>query len=200
MARRPDAPCAACGKLVYGTKGSLPPGERTCRACRRLGHARPDGSAQRYGHMRGNVRVDDGDAHWLTDHTWHIAHHLGRAELYYVLVATPDGPQLLHRLVMDARPGWMIDHANHDGLDNRRSNLRLATAILNQANQRPQAGRSSRFKGVDWKESHQSWRARIKSEGRERTLGYFSDEAKAAQAYNEAAIATWGDFACLNAA
>lgn len=35
MARRPDTPCAVCGKLLYSGKAALPPGERTCRECRR---------------------------------------------------------------------------------------------------------------------------------------------------------------------
>lgn len=35
MARVPDVPCARCGKLLYGGKGSLPAGKRTCRDCRR---------------------------------------------------------------------------------------------------------------------------------------------------------------------
>ena len=34
MSRVPDTPCARCGKLLYGGKGALPPGQRTCRTCR----------------------------------------------------------------------------------------------------------------------------------------------------------------------
>lgn len=37
MARKPDTPCAGCGKLLYGGRGSLPAGKRKCRACREVG-------------------------------------------------------------------------------------------------------------------------------------------------------------------
>lgn len=40
--RKPDVPCSACGKLLYGGgHGSLPAGERTCRPCRALRSAKP---------------------------------------------------------------------------------------------------------------------------------------------------------------
>jgi len=34
MPRKPDTPCAGCGKLLYGGKSALPPGQRTCVDCR----------------------------------------------------------------------------------------------------------------------------------------------------------------------
>lgn len=37
MPREPDTPCAVCGKLLWGGRTSLPPGQRTCRPCRRAG-------------------------------------------------------------------------------------------------------------------------------------------------------------------
>lgn len=44
MARKPDTPCAGCGKMLWGTQTSLPPGERRCRPCRtaHCGKTRPD--------------------------------------------------------------------------------------------------------------------------------------------------------------
>ena len=37
MVRRADTPCASCGRLLFGGRGSLPPGEMTCRPCRAAG-------------------------------------------------------------------------------------------------------------------------------------------------------------------
>lgn len=42
MSHRPNVPCAVCGALMWGGRGSLPAGQRTCLACRR---ARPLASA-----------------------------------------------------------------------------------------------------------------------------------------------------------
>ena len=42
MPRRPDVPCAGCGKLLFSGTGSLPVGQRLCRACRGGAHPAPD--------------------------------------------------------------------------------------------------------------------------------------------------------------
>lgn len=36
MARRPDTPCALCGKLLWSGRGALPAGRRICQPCRRI--------------------------------------------------------------------------------------------------------------------------------------------------------------------
>lgn len=44
-------------------------------------------------------------------------------------------PQIsMHRLVMKAPKGTIVDHINHNTLDNRRANLRFVTASQNQLN------------------------------------------------------------------
>jgi hypothetical protein len=63
----------------------------------------------------------------------------------------------MHRLVMDAAPGQQIDHRNHNGLDNRRGNLRPANPSQNGANTRPTTGRSG-YKGVGWHKARGKWR------------------------------------------
>lgn len=100
-----------------------------------------------------------------------------------------------------------IDHINHNTLDNRKCNLRPATAAQNGANQkksRSYKGRqtSSQFKGVVlWINSCGTvrWRARIVVGGKTLSLGCFDSEIEAAQAYNEAAELYFGQFAYTNA-
>lgn len=90
-----------------------------------------------------------------------------------------------------------VDHRNHDGLDNRRENLRVCTKSQNQGNQRKTRG-SSRYKGVAWHKRKGKWRAAIATDGRSRHLGYYVDETEAAMAYDRAALAQWGEFAHVN--
>jgi hypothetical protein len=92
----------------------------------------------------------------------------------------------------------MTDHINHDGLDNRRSNLRPVTPAQSAANRRPQIGSSSRYKGVQWSTRGRKWSAVINVAGRRRYLGLFVDEEEAALAYNAAVLEAYGDYAWLN--
>ena len=106
----------------------------------------------------------------------------------------------MHRLIMNAQRGWVVDHINGDGLDNRRSNLRLVTYSQNAANRRARAGGTSRFKGVTWHKQSKKWQAVIRVNGRPMYLGVFADESDAAAAYNKAAIEGFGECALINKA
>lgn len=100
----------------------------------------------------------------------------------------------LHRFILNV--DTFVDHRNGDGLDNRRSNLRQATHAQNSANQKVRDGAASRFKGVTpWLKG---WRARIGVNYKTHHIGCFKTEEEAARAYDEAAIAAFGEFARLN--
>jgi hypothetical protein len=90
--------------------------------------------------------------------------------------------------------GLLVDHKNHDTLDNRRCNLRICTRSQNQANalKRP----NSRFKGL--KRAGKKWKAEIQCDKRTYSLGTFDNEIQAALAYNKKAMELFGEFACLN--
>lgn len=142
------------------------------------------------------VDVDD----WPKVSAYHWCASRGRWGTYVVANTVIDGRRAmvkLHRLIMDAAPGEQIDHQNHDGLDNRRRNLRRATPSQNAANNRATANRAG-YKGVGWHKQKGKWRAYITVDRRTRHLGLFEDPWEAAQAYNEAAIEAWGEFAHLN--
>lgn len=107
----------------------------------------------------------------------------------------------MHRVVLEAGvPAIQVDHINHDTLDNRLSNLRLATNAQNHANLRVRAGSRSGFKGVSWYKRDQNWHACITVAGKNRHLGYFPTAEEAGRAYDRAAREVFGEFACLNAA
>jgi hypothetical protein len=101
-------------------------------------------------------------------------------------------------------PGMVVDHINHDPLDNRKSNLRICTARENSINrQKQRQSATSRYKGV-WRRrtrkhpSDGKWRAGIRIHKKLVELGRFDNEAEAAMAYDDAARKAFGPFADLN--
>lgn len=103
----------------------------------------------------------------------------------------------LHLDITKAPPGYQIDHENGNGLDCRRSNLRIATPGQNQMNSRSRGG-SSDYKGVAWHKTHCKWRASIQLNHGWKHLGYFESEQDAAHAYNIAAEQLFAEFANIN--
>jgi hypothetical protein len=99
----------------------------------------------------------------------------------------------MHNLIT----GWrFVDHVDHNGLNNRRSNLRAATKAQNAANERKRPGCSSQYKGVVWHRNR--WQARIEIGDEYRYLGRFVSEEEAARAYDAAAVTAWGQYANPN--
>ncbi|MGD0077591.1 MAG: HNH endonuclease [Sedimentisphaerales bacterium] len=95
--------------------------------------------------------------------------------------------------------GLLIDHRNHNGLDNRLTNLRPATPAQNIQNARKQKPKStSKYKGVDFVKPTGKYRARIAVDGHRLFLGSFNSEIDAAKAYDLAAKQYFEGFACLN--
>jgi hypothetical protein len=118
--------------------------------------------------------------------------------IWYALANTrkPDGGRTMlkmHRLIMAALPGQLVDHRNHNGLDNRRGNLRVTNTLQNTTNARSHRG----YKGVSRGKSGR-WRAAITVSGKYTHLGVFEDPWEAALAYNAAASEAWGEHAYLN--
>jgi hypothetical protein len=107
----------------------------------------------------------------------------------------------MHRMILgltvgDKREG---DHKNHDTLDNRRSNLRIAKRGENARNQLRRRDNKSGYKGVTWSKHHKRWRAFIGlGKKRYEWLGNYQTAYQAAAAYNEAAARIYGEYAQLN--
>lgn len=103
----------------------------------------------------------------------------------------------MHRLITNAPDGMFVDHINGNGLDNRRSNLRICTREENGRNRKLYINSTTGFKGVQFR-GEKKYRARVSFDGRRIHLGYFETAIDAAKAYNAAAIKYHGDFARLN--
>ena len=105
----------------------------------------------------------------------------------------------MHRDVIKVPEGMVVDHINHDGMDNRRVNLRAATHAQNAYHTKKRSGAThSKYKGIHWRKKHKKWVARIMFEGKRIYLGCFRNEIEAAKAYDRAARKYHGEFASLN--
>lgn len=62
--------------------------------------------------------------------------------------------------------GREVDHPNHNGLDNRRCNLRVVTHAQNMQNRRANARFSSKYRGVFWHNFRQRWVAQVRFKDR----------------------------------
>lgn len=107
----------------------------------------------------------------------------------------------MHRLIVERVLRYFkgdVDHKDRNGLNNQRSNLRVATASQNAANSSLRETNISGFKGVSWSKATGKWRAQIGINGTHFHLGCFNDPIEAAKAYDCAAYSTWKEFAWLN--
>lgn len=101
----------------------------------------------------------------------------------------------MHNLILGTKCGFFVDHINRNTLDNRRQNLRYATASENQRNRGVSSNNISGLKGAHWDRSKGRWRPEIKANGKRYKLGYYLTAEEAAEAYAEAAKKLHGEFA-----
>lgn len=151
--------------------------------------------------------VDEVDAD-LANPTWHAAFCRRSCYAKGVMRIAPKTVKELrmHRIVLERKLGRrlkkkeMVDHIDGNGLNNSRSNLRVATNAQNSENQRKKANAntSSKFKGVSWHKSTRKWRAYIRHKYKCVHLGLFRSETDAAKAYDRRAKKLFGDFCNLN--
>lgn len=104
----------------------------------------------------------------------------------------------LSRLILDFPKNRYVDHINRDKLDNRISNLRLASHSENCANRGKSKNNKSGFKGVDFCLRYKKWRSQINNQKKKIHLGYFLDKIEAAKAYDSAAKKLHKEFAVTN--
>lgn len=148
------------------------------------------------------AKVDPDDYDRLRRYEWH-AHKGGKS--FYARARAPGARTAnrtclsMHREVLDVPAGMVVDHINHDGLDNRKANLRPATRSQNAYHRKKRSHTAqSKYKGINWSEQTGKWQATITFEKKRISLGYFRSEIDAARAYDGAAIKYHGEFASLN--
>jgi len=144
---------------------------------------------------KGQVAIVDAeDYEWLSKYKWHA---VKTGDKYYAYRSRNKRSLSMHRMIMNEPKGMIVDHKDGNGLNNRRSNLRVCTTSQNHQNRRRTFG-SSRYKGVHWDKKSNKWAAAITDKGKYKFLGHFDDEVEAAKAYDKKASELFGEFAYLN--
>ena len=144
--------------------------------------------------------VDKDDYKWLVKWKWSVL-HANTPRPYAVRMHEKDGKKgqlLMHRQILNTPDGYDTDHIDGDTLNNRRSNLRIATRVQNNGNARLNKRNTSGYRGVSYDKTRMKWAAYIWKNNRKYFLGRFSTSEEAAIAWNNAALEYFGEFAKLN--
>ena len=148
--------------------------------------------------------VDDEDFERINKHKWmlHSAGYSNRSCWKGDIKTT----EFMHRVIMEAKFGDIIDHKNHNKLDNRKRNLRIVSPSQNCFNQSVHKRNKSGYKGVcKWwvrkkngDELSTPWRAFYKKDGKQIHIGSFKTAREAAMAYNDVILKERGEYAFVN--
>jgi hypothetical protein len=131
--------------------------------------------------------IDAADAHLVAERAWQAKESLARDGHVMTVYATSGMETLrLHRAIIQAKPEETVDHIDGNGLNNRRSNLRICTKSENAQNRRTRRNTVSGVKGVVWHKRIKKWQASIMVGGKGVHLGYFQTVEAAAAAYAKA--------------
>lgn len=130
--------------------------------------------------------IDTENLSKIKDHTW-IAALDKKTKSYYVQCNTSSNSTFkLHRFLFNNPNGFVIDHINHDTLNNTKANLRAITIAQNAQNKKgAQSNSESGIRGVSFNKMANKWHARVVVNYRKFNLGYFDDIKEAEKAVIE---------------
>lgn len=149
---------------------------------------------------QGYVTIVDAEDADLALFNWHLQKPENESG-YARRNPTAKTHEHLHRVILERIIGRKLieseltDHIDGNGLNNRRSNLRLATRKQNNYNKKISKNSKSGHKGVTWNKQRKKWKAQIVVNGKYFWLGYFDNPEEAHRAYCVAAEKYFGEFA-----
>ena len=101
---------------------------------------------------------------------------------------------LMHRVILDCPRDKVVDHINHNKLDNRKKNIRVCTVQQNLRNLTLRKDNTSGCTGVTWDKRVQKWFANIRVDKKIISLGYYTDLEEAIQKKKNAEIEYFGEY------
>lgn len=146
--------------------------------------------------------VDACDFEYLNQWKWHY-HREPKGSSGYAVRNVPLGQGKratvrMHRLILNITDKTEIDHINWIGIDNRRTNLRIASRSQNCTNRKLFKNNTSGYKGVFWDTRYKTWAARIRINNKLKHLGVYLTKEEARDVYIEAVKVFHGEFAKIS--
>lgn len=138
--------------------------------------------------------VDDDDFDRLSKFNWCL-HQNPRAR-YATTKNLVDGRYrtiYMHRFIMNAGAGEVVDHIDHNGLNNQKSNLRICTQTQNLFNGHLRLGPTG-LRGVTKSENGKRYHARVRGVW----LGTFDSATEAAIARDAVVREQFGEICIFN--
>ena len=149
--------------------------------------------------------IDNEDFERVSKFKWHYRKKRPNTKTGYAArgvrkLGTKSGftTQAMHTFILGLNPFSIVDHINHDGLDNRKINIRKVDHFGNTQNALKRIDNKSGFKGVCIHKASGKFCAQIMGNKDRIWLGLFNTALEAAKAYNKAAKKYYGEYACLN--
>ena len=128
--------------------------------------------------------VDDEDYYILSRVKWNCDRARGR--FYAIMSQKRNGKWVrMHNVILWKPSHLFVDHINGDGLDNRRSNLRVVTHQQNMWNRKVNKNNKSGYTGVIWNAYKKKWAAYARVDGKMTEFGLFDTKEEAAKAREE---------------
>ena len=146
------------------------------------------------------MQLDDEDYEWLNQHFWWVNIINGNSYVFRDVWEENNEKRIyMHRVILGLteEDKVLVDHKDMNGLNNQKSNLRECTATQNGQNRPKNRNNTSGYKGVCYRKDSPKtpWTARIVVNGKQTSLGLFSDPGSASEAYKQAALKYHGEFA-----
>lgn len=146
--------------------------------------------------------IDDEDFERVSKFKWSYTNKKPARSGYATGNAGQRTKQQLARFILRAPKNVEVDHINHNGLDNRKKNLRLVTRSQNKFNLKKYTNNTTGYKGV-FRDRRtppltKEFLAKISVYKKQINLGRYKTAKEAAAVYNEAALKYHGEYACLN--
>lgn len=155
----------------------------------------PEATAFSFPLAVGFALIDHADLPVISVRKWHARTTQGKT---YAVTKINRRSVPMHVFLLGKKPGLVIDHADGNGLNNTRANLRHCTQRENMRNQKHHSDAAAPYKGIWRMKDCDRWAAQIQPKGKRIYLGLYKTAEEAARAYDAKARELFGPFARLN--